>query len=606
VFALIACGGGAAPRARRQARLEQQPGQAATVDKLSRRELTHGAIVGSFGEHTSHVWRGIPYAQPPVGALRWQAPRPIEPWEDVREMLVEAPQCVQLGAEPGTAGSPPPIVGQEDCLYLDVYAPAMNNNLAITRRLPVVLWIHGGGNLRGSARDYDAGRLALQRQVLVVVPNYRLGPLGWFSHSALQGEPPAPPPPVEAAPSGEVGHYLTPAQTAAAALASDDRSGNYGTLDLIAALIFVRENIARFGGDPDNVTLAGDGTGGGNVLSLLLSPRAKGLFRQAIAQSPHLSIVTLAEAREQAQQLTAGVDPAQVAEHLRALPAAVLFAAGVQPRAAGDDRALQWPNALRDGAVVGADPPLERFARGDYHQVPIVLGSNRDEAKRDQASNPELVVAEPGGPRILDPARYALLAEYRSEAQRATGVNALAALLHEAQGDSVFVYRFDWDEEPSSPIDYSLLLGAAHGLELDFVLGVFDPREQGRLYSDANARGRAKLSRHIMAYWAELAYSGEPGSGRMNDIEEWTPWGEGGDVLVLDTKAGGDLRMERGRAGDLAGLLARLARDRRAPLAIDKCRVLFWLTERGSVPRSAYLGTPGIDCRAYPIERYPF
>jgi len=641
---LASCAGSSPPPPRRQARLEQQPGQAASADQLSRRELTFGAVVGSFGVHTAHVWRGLPYARPPVGPLRWKAPRPVEPWEDVRELLVDQPPCVQPAASRATGdpGRALATIGQEDCLYLDLYAPAMNAKLALTRRLPVMLWIHGGGNVRGASREIDAGRLALQRQVLVVVPNYRLGPLGWFSHPALDAGAERAAPVLEAASEGEVGRYLTPQQAADAALASADRSGNYGTLDLIAALEFVRENIARFGGDPENVTIAGQGSGGGQVLSLLLSPRAKGLFRQALAQSPRLATASVSEARAygedggqasssaevlvrlliaeqraatraQARTIAAAMGPAQAGEYLRAQPAARLLAASAQPRAAGDDRPEELPSALRDGAVIHAEPPLERFASGGYNRVPIVLGTNRDEVKLYQAGNPELVVvAEDGRNRILDPARYQLLAEYRSEAWRALSVNAIAPLLQKAQGDDVFVYRFDWDEEPSAPRDAPLdprtLLGAAHGFELPFVLGVFDSSATGWLYEDtaASARRRAKLSRAIMAYFTELAYQGKPGSGRANDLWEWEPWGANGDVLVLDTKAGGDVRMERGQALDLDGLLARLARDPRTPEPIDKCRVLFWLTERGDVPKNAYATTPGIECKAYPSARYPW
>jgi para-nitrobenzyl esterase len=502
----------------------------------------------------------------------------------------------------------------------------------------VLFWVHGGGNLRGASSEIDAGKLALQRQVLVVVPNYRLGPLGWLSHPALEDEAEPTGPVLEPAAEGEVGRYLTPRQQADAALASDDRSGNYGTLDLIAALQFVRENAARFGGDPENVTIAGQGSGAGHVLSLLLSPRAKGLFRHAIAQSPRLLAASMNEARAygedggqasssaemlvrllmaeqragtraEAKAMLAAMSAAQIREYLRARSAAQLVAASVRPRAVGDDRPEELSGPLRDGAVIHAEPALERFASGDYTQVPILLGSNRDEVKRQQASNPELVVAaEAGRNRIIDRVHYELLAEDRSDAWRALTVNPIASRLRAAQGDSVFVYRFDWDEQPRAPYDARALFGAAHGFELPFVFGVFEPAADGWLYDSAPAsvRRRAKLSRAITSYWSELAYQSKPGSGRAGDLWEWEPWGEGGDVLVLATPAGGDVRMERGQGYDVASLLARLASDPRAPAAIDKCRVLFWLTERGEVPARAYATTPGIDCKAYPVERYPW
>jgi para-nitrobenzyl esterase len=554
--------------------------------------------------------------------LRWKAPRPLVPWERAREMLTEPPACVQPRSEPG---KPPAIIGQEDCLYLDLYAPAMSVDLALTRRLPVMVWIHGGANIAGSAGDYDAGQLALQRQVLVVVPNYRLGPLGWFSHPALDDGPPP-------LPHGDKPRLVTGDELRV----QDDRSGNYGTLDMIAALQFVRENITRFGGDPQNVTIFGESAGAADVLSLLLSPRAKGLFQHAIAESPVLYSTSMNEAqafsedggapssasevlarlliadgraadRNAARALIAGMDRAQNAAYLRAATPQALLAAALQPRPAGDDRPPDFPTVLRDGTVIFSEPPLERFARGDYNQVPIILGTNRDEIKLFQAQNPELVARDGSGrPQIKDHALYALLAEYRSDAWRAGTIHAIAPLLAKAQRDSVYVYRFDWDEQPHAT-GLDELIGAAHAMELDFVFDVFaaTPRTHG-MYDEHNARGRKYLARAVMAYWSELAYEGSPGMGRANDLIDWEPWGEQPAVLVLDTKAGGDLRMEH-EAASVPELLARLAADARAPRPIDKCRVLYWLTQRGrSVPKDAYATTPGIDCSAFPVERYPW
>ncbi|MGH7859373.1 MAG: carboxylesterase family protein, partial [Candidatus Binatia bacterium] len=238
-----------------------EPPAPAKADPESRRSLPAGEVVGSTGRYGAHVWLGIPYAKPPVGALRWRAPEPREAWNGVREALAPPAVCAQLPSRFGGVESDDPEkpVGGEDCLYLNVYAPRFSPGEVpkAGSRLPVLFWIHGGGNVIGHASFYDGGNLAATHRVVVVALNYRLGPLGWFRHEALRAE----------------------------AGSADDRSGNYGTLDLVRGLEWVRENVAGFGGDPGNVTIFGESAGGRNVFSLLLSPKARGLFHRAIVQS---------------------------------------------------------------------------------------------------------------------------------------------------------------------------------------------------------------------------------------------------------------------------------------------------------------------------------
>ncbi|MEZ5572562.1 MAG: carboxylesterase family protein [Halioglobus sp.] len=232
-------------------------GTALTLDQSSARDTHSGPIVGAADADNTYAWLGIPFAAAPVGDLRWRAPRPVKPWQTVRETIAFREPCVQLsGPLDGLPDDDRAVVGSEDCLYLNVWAPRAHSS-AGDDKLPVMFWIHGGGNTIGTANTYPGNHLAGGEQVVVVTINYRLGFFGWMSHPALRG------------------------------MDRDalDSSGNYANLDMIAALKWVQANIANFGGDPDNVTIFGESAGGRNVFALLASPLAKGLFHRAISQS---------------------------------------------------------------------------------------------------------------------------------------------------------------------------------------------------------------------------------------------------------------------------------------------------------------------------------
>ncbi|MEN8161810.1 MAG: carboxylesterase family protein, partial [Myxococcota bacterium] len=228
-----------------------------TGDPATLRQPPAGDVVGSAGHHGGHAWLGIPYAEPPLGALRWRAPQPLLPWTGTREALASGASCPQFanGLGGDTSAEPGTLIGSEDCLTLNVYAPVLAGPPA-EAHLPVMVWIHGGGNTIGTASFYDGSRLASEQAVVVVTINYRLGALGWLRHAALR--------------------------EGADAL---DASGNLGTLDQIQALRWVQNNVAAFGGDPGNVTIFGESAGGQNVLVLLTAPAAADLFHRAIAQS---------------------------------------------------------------------------------------------------------------------------------------------------------------------------------------------------------------------------------------------------------------------------------------------------------------------------------
>jgi para-nitrobenzyl esterase len=598
----LACGGGA----------EAPP----TADPASRRSPPAGELVGFVGQYDSHVWLGIPFARPPLGELRWRAPQRLEPWPDLREALASGPICTQYaspfgGDDSAPEGSP---VGEEDCLYLNVYAPRLDAK-ELPRPaalLPVMVWIHGGGNVIGTARSYDGGRLAATQQLVVVTIQYRLGPLGWFRNAALRAQGGSP----------------------------EDRSGNYGTLDQIRALEWVRENIAAFGGDPARVTIFGESAGARNVFALLLSPRARGLYHRAIVQSggtntlevhkaenfiddpppgaPNSSNEVLlwllqedgARDRAAAREELARMSAAEIARYLRGKTSRELLAAYATEDAVD---LLDVPQVFRDGLVLPEGDPLQRIERpGGAAGVPVIFGTNRHENRLFLCVDRRQVRWLFGlVPWIRDEPNYLATGEHMSDMWKATGVDEPAAALRRAQGATVFAYRFDWDEEPSIFFtDLSQLLGAAHGFEIPFVFGHWDLGRRARvIFSDANEPGREELAAKMMSYWAQFAYAGTPGRGRAGDLPPWQPWDprpDGEKLLVFDTQADGGIRMAGGTVSR-EDVIRAVDTDPRLPGQREKCAVYRQLASwsRGfSTEEYETAGSRG--CAEYPYDGYPW
>jgi para-nitrobenzyl esterase len=516
------------------------------ADPTSLRTLALGEVVGFTGSYGSHVWLGLPYAQPPVGELRWRAPRPPEPWQGRREALAYGAVCPQFpSVAGGVEGDPETPVGDEDCLTLAVHAPR-REAAALPgegQRWPVMVWIHGGGNSVGEVRPYDGGVLAQRHDVVVVAVQYRLGPLGWLRHASLR--------------AGDA----TP----------QDASGNYGTLDLIRALEWVRDNVAAFGGDPRNVTIFGESAGGRDVLSLLAAPAAAGLFHRAISQSGSSTSAPLFEAenlvddaqpgwggssgelvlrllrqddrastREEAKRVASAMAPAELASYLRGKSASEILLAW----RGESERGPRFPNVFPDGAVLPSDGLLAAYARPAGHaRVPVMLGTNRDEQRLFQLLNPQLMDTWFGIVfRVRNLERYLALADAVSRTWKVSGADGPAQALASNQPD-VYVYRFDWDEEPSIlGAEFSKLVGAGHGVELPFVFGHGGFGALDRLvFTDENAAGREALSGVMMSYWTEFARSGKPGRGRDGTLPEWLAWDPAPGApkaLVLDTPQG--------------------------------------------------------------------
>jgi para-nitrobenzyl esterase len=463
---------------------------------------TRFGVVRGFGDADgTWVWKAIPFAAPPTGELRWRAPRDPAPWDGIRAARAFNPGCTQFN--PLVGG----IRGSEDCLALNVWRPK-----SAECDLPVYVWIHGGGNSIGSAtmvHEYGGSRIARASNVIFVSLNYRLGPFGWFSHPALrEGSSP------------------------------EDDSGNYGTLDIIQALRWIQDNIAAFGGDPRNVAITGESSGGMNVLSMMLSPLSKGLFGCAVSQSAaagtcepaegeqlaervlHQLLVNDRKARttEQAEAVAGGMSAEAVRTYLRSKSDRDLIRCFAGSATGMTDN----PAIFRDGHVIPA-AGLDAFSTGEYpNKVPLIIGSNREELKlflafdRTRSWKSELSQA---------------VARYGSMRWKATGVDGVARRVR-GRGDAapVYVYEFAWgapDAKGESPMpgSWGRRLGAFHSLEIPFFLGhdTVDAVLHLALFTAGNRPGRKALSSAMMDYVASFIRTGDPnrpGSG----LPRWLPW----------------------------------------------------------------------------------
>lgn len=462
------------------------------LDVSTRVETATGPVVGYVSDRGVKTWLGIPYAQPPVGDLRWRPTRPVHAWSEPLASNEHPEWCTQVttaldeleGIDKGQ------ILGSEDCLYLSIYAPA---DATPNSALPVMFWIHGGSNMWGRAEQYDPSELARRENVVVVVAQYRVGPLGYFQHPALRDE----------------------ADGVAAGAA------NFAVLDLIEALRWTRSNAGVFGGDSDNVTIFGESAGGQNVYALIVSPLSEGLFDKAITQSgiPQSTPVQWAMEGhegvenpypEAAKKITGSREP--TARQLRSVSAEKIWQAYLS-----DGEREGSPTMVDDGVTIPADGIRASLARSLVaRDIPIIMGSNEEEAKYLLAFDPEYTKKRLGfiiTPRDRD--LYDAASEYLSGAWRATTINAPARDVVRAGAGEVYSYRFDWDGQGSYWFsDVSYLLGSSHMVEIPFVFGMFDNflgSLGGMMFQSDTSDDRAVLSREMMHYWGNFARTGAPG-----------------------------------------------------------------------------------------------
>ncbi|MGH1565188.1 carboxylesterase/lipase family protein [Mumia sp. DW29H23] len=451
-----------------------------------------GAVRGTAHDGVEE-FRGVPYAAPPLGALRWRAPRTVAPWHGVRDATTFPPVCPQ---------APPSPNGQsEDCLYVNVTAPTGSARPHGAR--PVLVWLHGGGYSSGEGADYDPTKLAAEGTVVVTI-NYRLGLLGFLAHPALAEH-------------------------------RGGASGNYGLMDQQAALRWVRHNIAQFGGDPRNVTIAGQSAGGLSVLNQLASPGARGLFQRAIVESGSFAPKqrTLKDGEAEGKVLAAAAGcPDQTASCLRALPLSALLAQGTGSFTPG----------IVDGKVI-RESVGTAIASGRFNHVPILNGVNHEEERI--FTNIGLNVANGAtialpGPITADTYQDVIattlaltpnpskkvVAEYPLGAygSPALAFSALSSdanfscptlALDQAAARHVptYGYEFNDDTAPERYVDDALgpPYVATHQTELQYLFGLPNAKP-ATLSADQEA-----LSTTMRAAWAQFAATGSPST-------RTTPW----------------------------------------------------------------------------------
>lgn len=506
-------------------------------DNTTLRNTEGGEVVGFIDDFGARAWMGVPFAAPPVGELRWRAPQPPARSAAVTETLAAGPMCPQFASILSGDGldSEPSVAGNEDCLYLNIWSPPN------ARDLPVMVWIHGGGNTIGHAGSFIGARLATAHDLVVVTTNYRLGVFGWFNHPALQTGDPA------------------------------DDSGNYGTLDLVRALEWTRDNIAAFGGDPGRVTVFGESAGAYNTLAMMASPLAAGLFHRAVVQSGGFESTDPVRGRNHSDDGGHDFSAPEIVDRLLVADGSAANARGAREHQQAWDSAeardylygkspgeifaaldggafgmIDLPDSFGDGHVLPNLPTDEIFSSaGNHNQVPVVLGVNRDEPTLFMTRDPRYVDNILGiFYSLKDEQTYRSLAHYGGRAWKVRGVDELARAMTASGNRHVYAYRFDWDEEPSiMGYDLSVALGAAHALEIGFVFGEFNGLGLGYVYPDDENQWR--LSNSMMSYWAEFAYTGDPGSGRGATETPWLAWGQNGQTqIILDTPDDGGIRMD--------------------------------------------------------------
>ena len=496
-----------------------------------------GSVRGSSPDGRGLVWKSIPYAAPPVGALRWRAPVDPVAWSGVRAATADPDVCVQQIYDAYWRSSDA-FTGTEDCLYLNVYRPK-----SATKDLPVYVFIHGGEGNFGGIRDYDPHGLAVRGDMVVVTVQFRLNAFGFFTHPAMRAS----------------GSAL-------------DRSGDYATLDQIKVLRWIRGNIAAFGGDPAKVVIGGQSNGAGCALELLLSPLARGLFRGAVLESTGGPAVTQAHAdgltnttidgllmrdghaatAAAAAAYRATMTDAQIAAYLRGKSAVAILQArrdGTGPDGKG---IMPGHEVIADGYVVPTASRADAIADGMWARVPVLIGGTSDEWRAFGPVFGPAVKAVSGGtvpsgthtwadllevigvggqlaltdvlPTPDDRGLYDSIAGIDTRSLLASGVDAIARSIKTANARArVWAFRFAWAGGGDPALaDFATVFGAAHAMDIPFFQGS-SPDAWGLSFTQANTAGRVALQDAMIEYLATFVRTLDP-NRKDSALPRWPQW----------------------------------------------------------------------------------
>ena len=526
-----------------------------TKEKTAIISTPQGPVQGVKTESGFDNFKGLPFAAPPVGNLRWRDPAPAPRWTETRQAADFSPMCMQVTSQGNdsffekiidgsglstwkeflikrVAANLPVAPVSEDCLYLNVRTPALAQDGTPAKSLPVMVWIHGGGHQFGSGDfTYYQGDGLPAKGVVLVTINYRLGAFGYLAHPALSHDNP------------------------------QGVSGNYGALDQIAALTWVRDNISAYGGDPDNVTIFGESAGAWSVTEMMASPLAKGLFHKAIGQSGssvyHMGQmdsggVGWISGYETARKLDAALGLSRpTAEALRALPAETLLSAVTEDIAEGF-------NHVADGHVFPQSVGLA-FKTGNYNKVPVLFGYNADEGTLFYPDDPEPTVWKEGFPSngSREDMQAYLADPFPTQADKLIDLYTLdngpleggmdmmgdeifgmtvRYTLARAEKDGQPAYAYTWNRVPPTQ---GQTIGAFHTAELPFVFDTFEPILG---YSDEDKL----LTAQMVSYWTNFAKTGNPNG---DGLPEWPQYG-GENWLAMEANTGQQTRAVKNWRGE--------------------------------------------------------
>lgn len=463
------------------------------------------------GNSNTLVWSGIPYAQAPVKELRWKAPQPVQSSPTQHYNALQAGNvCTQLAEGK--------VIGDEDCLYLNIYRPH-----STATNLPVLVFLHGGGNVTGSSAALEAQSLATSTESVVVTVNYRLGLLGWLNNKAIK-----------------TGNR------------SED-SGNFALLDQIAALKWVQQQITSFGGDPDNVTLGGQSAGARDVLALVISPLAKGLFAKAMPLSGGMTTATPAEGqaysntklaqvlvqagkaatKEEALTFLQKADASNVQQTLRSLDSKQL----VEAVGSVMIRMSEFSHLFADGYVLPQNG-FDVVRTGQYNRVPMLIGSMKNEFNVFAAYDPQFSDHFSENTwTTTKQKQFWQATEYGSQLYSAFNADQVAnTFTQDAQALPIYVYRFAWGTDVKGLKAPAKYLAATHGVDMDFLSGNFAQSNYGLLFKDQfykkdNEAGRVQLMHRYRQYISHFLHNEPIHTG---NLPTWRSWQQSGELMQFD------------------------------------------------------------------------